>query len=311
MKKSTIFLLVFLCFQKSFAQSSQMIWLRSNPSNSTFRYVDNSPTDASINLGPVTSLVVADWTSGGAFYVWRAMLGFDLPTDIGLSSDNIDSAFLSLWADPNSPSGNPGNPTYGSANAVGIYRIVDDWDTTTISWDNQPGFAYTDGDTLQQSISYTENYLNTNVTSMVKNMLLYEGDYGFMLKHIQETTYYNSMIFYSPYEYPNDSSVTPLLVIYYHSSLGISNVNASNEAIDIYPNPTTACATIKIKKEISEKMSISIVDCVGKTLVSSAISDHSTNVNYKVDLSKYSKGIYIVRLTNEAGNVLTKKLVVD
>ena len=272
--------------------------------------MDNAPADAASPGPGETSMIIADWTAGGNFYVWRTVLSFDL-SSIPLGA-TIDTAYLSLWANPTSPSGNVGSPTYGTANAVGVYRVVDAWDTTTECWNTQPGFGYTDGDTLSQSTSNTENYLNVNVTALVKNMLFYEGPYGFMLKHIQETTPYNSMIFYSPYQYAADTSVTPLLVITYTTApSGILNINNNKAALDIYPNPASAMVNIKVVKGPTEHIALTVSDCVGRTVATKNINENSTQVNVAIDVNDYAKGIYLVKLSNSNGDIVTKKLEVN
>ncbi len=108
----------------------------------------------------------------------------------------IDSAFLSLYADTMASNGFAGQPTYGSNNAAGIYQVTGSW-TGSISWNMQPTHTSTDSVLLPQSTATKENYTHVNVTGMVQNMVS-SHNYGFLIKLLQETTPYNSMLFYSP-----------------------------------------------------------------------------------------------------------------
>ena len=309
MRKITLIALSILGTLSSKAQTAHTIWMRSSPSNAEYRCLVGNATTG---MGTVSgySLIIADWTAGGTPYNWRSLLTFNLPAIP--TGAVIDSAYISLWANPTSPSGNPGNPTWGTNNAVGIYRIIDNWDTSTVSWATSPGFSTTHVDTLEQSTSTVENYLHQDVTNLVQDMYSAGGKYSFMFKHIQETTPLNSMIFYSPYQYATDTSVTPLLVVNYTApSLGVVNVNNSEASLELYPNPAADFVNISISKEKDENLFMEIVDCFGRTMATKRIADNHSLVCTPFNLDGYPRGVYIVKLRSDAGYSITRRLTVN
>jgi len=151
------------------------------------------------------------WSNGGSSSISRYYLWFDLST---LPSNAvIDSAYLSLFASPSAANGNGGSPTYGSNNAAGIYQVTNNWNISSISWSAQPSYTSTGSVILPISNTTTEDYIGTDVTTMVRNMLP-GNNYGFLIKMVQETTPSNSMIFYSPLT--TQAGKQPNLVIMYH-----------------------------------------------------------------------------------------------
>jgi len=306
MRKSILFFVSLLLADFVIAQEYTATII-SKPSNATFRYVDNSPTDAGINAW-ANGMIIADWTSGGTPYVWRSLLKFSLSSVPAGST--IDSAFIFLYANPTSPSGNPGSPTWGTDNAVGIYRLTGAWDTTTLIWSTQPAYTTVHGDTLPQSTSTTEDYINVNVTALVKDAYTL-GNYGFLFKHIQETTPLNSMIFYSPYEYSIDSAKTPKLVIKYKNKVGVTNVNDAAETMDIYPNPSNSFVNIDIMNVSGKTVDVLLKDITGRVLVTRNINNQVTRSVIGIDLSGYAPGLYFVCLQNANGIALTKKLLIN
>jgi len=305
MKNILLPLLAGLALNSASAQSYTLT-IRANPSNSSFRYIDNSPIEMYTHISG-TSMVIADWTSGGGSYVWRSLLKFNLPTLP--AGAVIDSALLSLYANPTSPSGNPGSPTWGTDNAVGIYRLTAAWDTGTISWATQPATTLTHGDTLAQSTSWVEDYTDVNITNMIKDSYAL-GNYGFLMRHLQETTHYNSMIFYSPEEYAADSNKAPRLVIYYRNPEAVSDLNAQHTTFDLYPNPVHGTVNVKVGESQEDGLSISVSDIVGRTMFAKSLDTRSSQT-LSVDLNNYAKGCYIMTLKNGNGVLETRKLIVD
>jgi len=302
--KRNIMLALLLLTAKVGMSQSYTLTLVSKPGNSSFRYINNSPTDAGSNYAG-TGMVIADWTSGGIPYNWRVLLKFDLSAIP--SGSVIDSAFLSVYADSLSPSGNSGYPTWGTDNAVGIYRLTAAWDTATVNWYDQPAYTATDSVILPQSTVTSQNYLRVNVSELVKDEYA-SGNHGFLFKELQETTPLNSMIFFSPYNYTIDSTVVPKLVIKYRNITGVSNVNSSNLTMEMYPNPGRSNVNIEVANNQGEG-NIEVRDISGKMLFAQQISATHSIINLKVD--NYASGIYFVSLHKADGSVLTKKLVVN
>lgn len=85
--------------------------------------------------------------------------------------------------------------------------------------------------------------------------------------------------------------------------LGLAN-NVLRDAISIYPNPSSHTLNIN-KSNIGVNIkSVSLVNIIGKTVYKN-ISVNSINV------SKFSKGLYLLKLESEDGGILTKKIIIN
>ncbi len=91
---------------------------------------------------------------------------------------------------------------------------------------------------------------------------------------------------------------------------GISNRLIQKKAL-VYPNPTHGVLNIQMKG-YSEDIKVSIFNLNGNLLFSETISNYSSekNMNRKLDLSQYRKGIYFVRIENQQ-KVQTQKIIVN
>lgn len=300
MKRNFIIALLLLSAQIGMSKSYTLT-IVSNPGNSSFRCIN----DADLTLSDWRNgMIMADWTSSSVPHVWRSLLRFDL-SSIPAGSV-IDSAYLSVYADSLSPSGLVGSPTYGTNNAVGIYRLTSTWDTATVSWLTQPGYTATDSVILPQSTDTVENYVRIDVSGLVKDAYTY-GNYGFLFKELQETTPYNSMIFFSPYSYATNSSVVPTLVIKYRNTTAVANVNGSNARMSIYPNPCSSNANIEITDN-KDLASLQVRDMTGKIVFAQQLTTGNTHISLRTD--SYSSGVYFVSIQTGDGNTMTQKLVV-
>jgi hypothetical protein len=198
------FVVLLLAFQTTFSQP--ILIIKNNPSNA-FAGGTRSvyPTTASSNSDIILSAV---WTWAGTGGAQRA---FFMLNDSGLAGIFIDSAIMQLYADPSSGSGFAGQPTYGTNNACVLYRITAPWDTT-LTWATMPPYTNLDSVILPQSTSTYQDYLHIDVTNMLGDIMGSGVNYGFMLKPKQETTHYNSMIFYS--SLASNPSVRPQILVY-------------------------------------------------------------------------------------------------
>lgn len=76
--------------------------------------------------------------------------------------------------------------------------------------------------------------------------------------------------------------------------------------LNIYPNPTVESVTIMLSRERINNSEISIMNATGAIVYKQAIGKKATNL--KVDVSKWSSGIYMVNLS---GTGVTRKLIVQ
>lgn len=304
--KRALLIISILAFTQCLA-ITDTVTIRSNPSNSRFRYINNAPSDTGSCFGG-NSMVIARWTTGGIPFTWRTLLKFDLPTLP--AGATIDTAYLSVYANTSSPSGNPGSPTWGTNNAVGIYRLTSSWDTTTLTWGTQPTYVTANADTLAQSSSWTQNYLNVDITALVKDAYLY-GNHGFLFKHLQEVSTLNSMIFLSPYSHTIDSNKTPQLKIKYTYTTAVAGPAKEKMNFDLYPNPANDFVSVNITGGNRGVASVFITDCTGREYATTNIFINDGKATSSIDISRYPKGVYLVRAEDANGVIAIRKLVVN
>ena len=84
--------------------------------------------------------------------------------------------------------------------------------------------------------------------------------------------------------------------------LDVQNVNNMPFAITVFPNPVNDVLTIDIKGKLNASSKISILDITGKTLITNAINDHSTNV----DMSALPGGNYMLKYTDGSHDEIIK-----
>ena len=289
----------------TFAQSHSQI-SSCDISNTTAVYVIDISGPCSSTTSP--SMIIADWTSSAVHHVWRQYF----KTDLSFIDTNavIDSATLSLYANPNSPSGYTGSPTYGTNNAVGIYRVTGPWDTTTLTWATQPAYTHADSALLPQSTSPVQNYV-ADVTNLIQGIVTAHANYGFVFKHLQETTHYNSMIFYSPNGGRLEPPVVPVLFVkwHLHSPEGIVNITEGKIVLVVHPNPASGQnVTVDLKGVSKEGYTFTITDITGRLVntYGTCLADKVT-----IETDKLAKGVYLLSLKDKSGTAATEKLVVE
>lgn len=89
--------------------------------------------------------------------------------------------------------------------------------------------------------------------------------------------------------------------IYFHKNtlLGVKEVDASKNKLVIYPNPVSLGDVISVNEKVK---TLEIFDLNGRKLKSATTS--------KVSSNGLSKGIYMMKVTNEKGEVVTNKLII-
>jgi hypothetical protein len=89
---------------------------------------------------------------------------------------------------------------------------------------------------------------------------------------------------------------------------GISR-NDFHSRIEIYPNPVHGILTVAIHGS-EKQLLLNITDLRGYSLYNETLTDITTDYVKKIDVSKFAKGVYMIKLSNDSG-VVTEKFVVD
>lgn len=76
---------------------------------------------------------------------------------------------------------------------------------------------------------------------------------------------------------------------------------ALQDGINLYPNPTSSNIHMKFKQPLAKEMTARIVNIFGQTVFTATVS-RSTEM-HTIDLAPYAKGVYILQLTDNKGEV--------
>lgn len=91
-------------------------------------------------------------------------------------------------------------------------------------------------------------------------------------------------------------------------TVGINNNIFRN--IIIYPNPVKNIFKLSFNSNKSENLSVKVISIDGKIMYSENIKNFTGNYNNNIDVNNFSKGIYIINISNDKSNI-NKKLIVQ
>lgn len=138
-----------------------------------------------VNFGTMAEFDACGWTVSGQTANVRSVIEFDL-TSIPAGS-TVQSAYLSLYFNPNSSNG---NQTQFGLNDAYLSKVTSPWFENTVTWVNQPATTPVNQTYLPVSTTSTQDYLNLDVTAMTQDFVNNpSANYGMMLKLINEATY--------------------------------------------------------------------------------------------------------------------------
>jgi hypothetical protein len=207
---------------------------------------------------------------------------------------------LSLYS-YNSPTNGP-HRTLGGSNESLLVGVIAGWDEQTVTWDTQPETTEDLQAYLPESQSTFENYLNIDVTPIIRVMADHENYavYGMLLKLVDEEIRYRNMIFASS-DHP-DPTLHPKLVVCYaiETSFYPDDDQAGNL---VYPNP--AEDQLNIMNSNSIPLNIDLYNTYGQFIL--AFGGAAPQLN--IDVSFLPKGLYYLRLTDNSGHVAVSRFV--
>jgi hypothetical protein len=238
------------------------------------------------------------WTFSGKSGIERGLIQFDLSA-IPAGSD-ITSAHLSLYS-PNAPS----TEYHSGDNGAFLQRIITDWKESTVTWNSQPKTTTVHQVSLPVSSSSYQNYVNIDVTSLVQDMVDYPtASYGFMLRLQLEKIYRRLSFCSGDYSDPKKHPKLEICYDYHPRSTTFENETETTPEISIYPNPCNDW--VKVKMNVGfEKSKLQIIDFLGRNILEKEIEPQT-----QIDMSEFKPSIYLFRILNGNGDVLSLNKVV-
>ncbi|OFX87806.1 MAG: hypothetical protein A2W99_15935 [Bacteroidetes bacterium GWF2_33_16] len=269
------FLFVLLLFLSSFQLFSQTTTIAIKAEGNQDAIVSSYSPDN--NYQNYTISFAHAWTNSGTPFTNRSFMGFDLS---GIpSGTHIVEAKLSLYYGV-SVSGE--HSTTSGSNASLLMRINQPWDASTLTWNNQPTATSTNQVILPKSIDPNQDYLNIDVTNLIKDMIQ-EGNYGFLLKLVTEQ-YYRRLTFASANH--AETSKHPMLVIKYSTiagtaptaANGLVGAESSPLAISLsWTDNATTEANYIVEKSIGDNTNYSEIATLAANTNTTIITDGIVN----------------------------------
>ncbi|WP_421946930.1 choice-of-anchor I family protein [Phaeodactylibacter xiamenensis] len=84
----------------------------------------------------------------------------------------------------------------------------------------------------------------------------------------------------------------------------------TQEGFEVFPNPTTGLATVRLSDLQSTAYDLAIVTSTGQVLNVRRVESYRSDYQAQIDLTQMPAGIYLIRLTSAEG-VLTRRLIVE
>jgi hypothetical protein len=237
----------------------------------------------------------AAWTIFGSPLAIRGLVDFDL-SSLPLGA-TVQSAFLTLYNNPNSQNGNAnGQHVHSSgSNESVLQRITSPW-TEDVAWSNQPTTTTQNEVTLAQDTNPNQNYI-LDVTNLVQDIVANpSSSYGFLLKLKTETPF--RLLTFASSDHPN-ASLHPKLEICYSTSLSTYNPALQKNSVLVFPNPTSGIVNIELKNtntNTSSANSFVVFDATGKKVFEDL---YFTKTTLSYDISGLQKGLYYWVITTD------------
>ncbi len=115
-------------------------------------------------------------------------------------------------------------------------------------------------------------------------------------------------LFQFKFEDPDGNSGTIYLDNIYFYKKGINSVRSiSFNTLKVYPNPTKGTLHLDIDAASSTISSYSLLNVQGQTILSTDVN--STTINTTVDVSKFSTGVYFLKINTENGSYAHRVIV--
>lgn len=270
-------ILLFLLSFHTFAQ--QTLILKPGPSEGKDNHIDNQNI---YNVWSTREIFFAyAENDNGQNKISRSFIRFDL--DQIPPGSNIISAYLKLYSVSSLWQGG-GHSKESGSNKAALYRVTENWEVNSLTWNSQPSVSTTDKVILEESTSSTQDY-EVDVTTMIKHMYL-NDNYGMMLR-LDSESYKRGLVFASSNH--EEASKWPELTITYSSTASVDE--AKQDFITIFPNPAVDAIYISGTSTAGE---YEIFDNLSRSVKKGHLKDHE-----KIGVQDLKTGVYYLKINSK------------
>lgn len=242
-------------------------------------------TNSSYSAGGSTSFL--GYTDGGLTRQWcsfygRGQVGIKRYSTFGLSVDNSGLVYLSGYTDSDTLQSPITTPTTGVY--VDNVRTGDD------------GFVaiYAPNKSLFHSHYFgglgNDRILNS---AIALNQKLYVTGYASSTDFPVAYTPTTATLIDSTYNGGQDGFISRFDLATYQI-IGVEEFDFKNNALKVFPNPTSNGFTIEIQEETKDKLTIAVYNVMGQQIFEKPVKEN----NIYVDCSSWSAGVYFIHLKN-------------
>jgi hypothetical protein len=306
MRTTTFLLALGVVLQTTQAQTTAILY---SIKDAPFAFHDGNNT-ANTNYNSHTHFSGFSQTTNDGTNTGRSVIEFDLssiPPD-----STILAAFLGLTARGPFGLGPVGTQGHvGPGNDCVLRRVITPWQDNTITWNNQPQTT-TQNEVLLAPSSHTmENYLNINVTELVRDMVADAANsHGFMLSLVNETPP-RSLAFHTGLA-PEMDRRPVLLVVYGDCNVvtGMQEEEGSSRKLVVSPSLTSPGNTILVDAPMALKgrSVLTLTDASGRLVATMPVSSWP----YSMIVPAVGAGAYTVSVQqNGSSDLMTARIVVQ
>ncbi len=90
---------------------------------------------------------------------------------------------------------------------------------------------------------------------------------------------------------------------------GTSSRLTDGLGLSVYPNPANRIVTVEFSANVNERVEISIIDMLGKTVNQTSANGNNGSVDFNVN--ELANGIYLIKVSNTEGTVEVQKLMIS
>ena len=84
----------------------------------------------------------------------------------------------------------------------------------------------------------------------------------------------------------------------------------SIDNLDVYPNPSRDIFNVSFTSEDAQDLEVRVINVVGEVVYTENLEQFTGEYNKEIDLVTYTKGVYFLEITTEAGMIYKKMILI-